>query len=266
MRKKAFTLVELLVVMAVLSLLMALLMPALAKARQQGRSMHCLSNLRQMVIAALLYTNGNDDYFPMATVTEINGSVYRTRCWDFTTVYDSQDRRVEPGLLWQGEMIEKIQQCPSFRGAANWAQDPYTGYNYNTSYIGGRAAVKDGRAIPQTVVMSSKVSEVIRPGECAIFGDGQWADAAGNRVFRVVAQGEVKELPIQWRYYLIASKSGRRLALSFTLEGPLAERLGDADRRLVAAVELLDTKPSVQDATPETASKPSPEKTKPKKQ
>ena len=95
---------------------------------------------------------------------------------------------------------------------------------------------------------------------------GQWADKAGNRVFRVVAQGEVEELPIEWRYYLIASKSGRRLAISFTVEGPLTERLGDADRRLVAAVELLDAKPSVLDATPETASKPSPEKTKSKKQ
>lgn len=190
MRKKAFTLVELLVVMAVLSLLMALLMPALAKARQQGRSMHCLSNLRQMVIAALLYTNSNDDYFPMATVTEINGSVYRTCCWDFTTVYDSKDRRVEPGLLWQGEMIEKIQQCPSFRGAANWAQDPYTGYNYNTSYIGGSAAVRDGRAIPQTVVMSSKVSQIKRSGACVVFGDGQWAEGA-NKFMRSPLAGKL---------------------------------------------------------------------------
>ncbi|MHC4148434.1 MAG: type II secretion system protein [Planctomycetota bacterium] len=190
MRKKAFTLVELLVVMAVLSLLMALLMPALAKARQQGKSVRCLSNLRQMIIAALLYTNGNDDYFPMATVTEIDGSVYRTRCWDFTTVYDSKDRRVEPGLLWQGEMIEKIQQCPSFRGAANWAQDPYTGYNYNTSYIGGRAAVKDGRAIPQTVVMSSKVSQIKRSGACVVFGDGQWAEGA-NKFMRSPFAGKL---------------------------------------------------------------------------
>jgi prepilin-type N-terminal cleavage/methylation domain-containing protein/prepilin-type processing-associated H-X9-DG protein len=190
MCKKAFTLAELLVVMAVLSLLMALLMPALAKARQQGKSMQCLSNLRQMVIAALLYTNDNDGYFPMATVTEKNSSVYKTCCWDFTTVYDSKDRRVEPGLLWQGEMIEKIQQCPSFKGAANWAKDPYTGDNYNTSYIGGRAAVKDGRAIPQTVVMSSKVSQIKRSGACAVFGDGQWAEGA-NKFMRSPLAGKL---------------------------------------------------------------------------
>jgi prepilin-type N-terminal cleavage/methylation domain-containing protein len=75
MRKKAFTLTELLVVISVISLLMAVLMPALARARQQGKTVLCLGNLRQMMITALMYTNSNNDYFPMATITEISGSL-----------------------------------------------------------------------------------------------------------------------------------------------------------------------------------------------
>ena len=192
MRKKAFTLTELLVVISVVSLLMAILMPVLAGARQQGKSVLCSSNLRQMVITALVYSNDNDGYFPMATVTEITGSLRKYCAWDFTTVHKSGRRYIEPGLLWQGEMMEKIHQCPSFKGAANWAEDPYTGYNYNTSYIGGSAAVRDGRAVGRTVVMSAKVNDVKRPVECAIFGDGQWADGA-NKFMRSPFPGRLDE-------------------------------------------------------------------------
>ena len=190
MRKKAFTLIELLVVMSVMSLLMAILVPVLVKARRQGEKMLCLSNLRQMGIAATAYANNNDDYFPMMLITEVDGSLFKLCAWDFTTVYDSGQIYVEAGLLWEGEMMERIQQCPSFRGAANWAGDPYTGYNYNASYIGGSAAVNNGEVVPATVVMSSRVSEVKRPSECAIFGDGQWAEGA-NKFMRSPLPGKL---------------------------------------------------------------------------
>jgi prepilin-type processing-associated H-X9-DG protein/prepilin-type N-terminal cleavage/methylation domain-containing protein len=192
MRRKGFTLTEVLVVIAGVSLLMAVLMPALARARQQGKSVLCLSNLRQLAIAAQMYANGNDDYFPPATVTEMDGSVYKLCAWDFTTVYDSGNKYVEPGLLWQGETTERIQQCPAFKGAANWGEDKYTGYNYNTSYIGGRAAVKDGEVVRGTVVMSSKVDEVRRPEKCALFGDGQWGEGA-NKFMRSPFGGKLDE-------------------------------------------------------------------------
>ena len=68
---------------------------------------------------------------------------------------------------------------------------------------------------------------------------GQWQDEQGHQIFRVVAQGTVEELPIQWRYYLVVGDDGRRLALSFTVEEDLVDRLGDSDRKLVDSVELL---------------------------
>jgi prepilin-type N-terminal cleavage/methylation domain-containing protein/prepilin-type processing-associated H-X9-DG protein len=57
----AFTLVELLVVIAIMALLMALLMPALSKAKQQAKTVTCMANLRQIGIAFISYALDNDD-------------------------------------------------------------------------------------------------------------------------------------------------------------------------------------------------------------
>ena len=190
MRKKAFTIIELVVVISVISLVMAILMPVLSQARQQVKTTMCLSNLRQMMLTALMYAGDNDDYFPWSVISYINGSLYNSRAWDFTTVYNSGRRYVEPGLLWQGEMLKKIQQCPSFKGAANWADDPYTGYNYNTSYIGGMAAIKNRCVVKGTVVMSSRNNNIRKPDSCAIFGDGEWAEGA-NKFMRSPFAGKL---------------------------------------------------------------------------
>jgi prepilin-type N-terminal cleavage/methylation domain-containing protein/prepilin-type processing-associated H-X9-DG protein len=59
--KGGFTLVELLVVIAVIALLMAILLPALTRAREQGKRAVCLQHLRQLMISWLMYADGNDD-------------------------------------------------------------------------------------------------------------------------------------------------------------------------------------------------------------
>jgi prepilin-type N-terminal cleavage/methylation domain-containing protein/prepilin-type processing-associated H-X9-DG protein len=61
MRHKAFTLIELLVVIAIIALLMAVLLPALNKAREHGKRAACLSNLRQLTMAWMMYAEANDD-------------------------------------------------------------------------------------------------------------------------------------------------------------------------------------------------------------
>ncbi|MFV2070378.1 MAG: hypothetical protein ACC645_25720, partial [Pirellulales bacterium] len=67
----------------------------------------------------------------------------------------------------------------------------------------------------------------------------EWRDSSGNRIYRVAVRGQVDQLPIQWRYYLLASRDGRRLAVSFTIEDDLAARLGDADQELVEGLAWL---------------------------
>ena len=66
-RQRAFTLVELLVVIAIIAILVALLLPALSRAKEKARQSSCLSNLRQIGAASEMYVGDNQDIIvPMA--------------------------------------------------------------------------------------------------------------------------------------------------------------------------------------------------------
>jgi len=60
-KRKAFTLIELLVVIAIIAILMSILMPALNRAKEQGKRAVCLNNLKQLTLAWILYADDNDD-------------------------------------------------------------------------------------------------------------------------------------------------------------------------------------------------------------
>lgn len=173
--KRAFTLIELLVVIAIIGMLTAVLVPALARAKKQGQSAMCLSNLRQFLIAAGVYTSNNDGFYPLAYKYSFSYPLVVSYAWDFTSSrdWDTGEQRVTPGLLWQGDTIEKVHQCPSFKGDDNWIDDPYTGYNYNTSYIGGHG-------MGASAVPSARDTEVRQPSGCAIFGDGGIASGSNK--------------------------------------------------------------------------------------
>jgi prepilin-type N-terminal cleavage/methylation domain-containing protein/prepilin-type processing-associated H-X9-DG protein len=60
----AFTLIELLVVITVVGIMAALLLPALAKSKEQARSSSCRNNMKQLALAFLMYSEDNEDTFP----------------------------------------------------------------------------------------------------------------------------------------------------------------------------------------------------------
>jgi|GEM_PF-2159631 len=63
-RSQAFTLIELLVVISIISLLVAILLPALAQARYQANITSCATRVRQVGLATMLYVSDSNDYFP----------------------------------------------------------------------------------------------------------------------------------------------------------------------------------------------------------
>lgn len=67
-RKKAFTLIELLVVIAVIAVLMAILLPALSRAREQGKNTVCMNNMKQIGMASRLYAEDNNGMVMQAEI------------------------------------------------------------------------------------------------------------------------------------------------------------------------------------------------------
>ncbi len=85
----------------------------------------------------------------------------------------------------------------------------------------------------------------------------QFQNAAGLYCYEVVARGLVEELPVEWHYYLLAPESGSRVSAAVTIEKPMLERVGNADRELIESLQLIAAAPAGQ-----TAKKPSDTTTK----
>ena len=178
MRQRAFSLVELLVVIGIIAVLIGVLLPALSRAQAAAKRVQCLSNLRQLATASSVYAANNKNSFPPAYYSSSNGQVAYGYNWDFTTILDlnTGKKSIVPGLLWMGQTNPQIQQCPVFEGRSNTAADPHTGYNYNTSYIGhGDLELSPGKLVPP-----ARMNQVRKPSETALFGDGEWKNGANK--------------------------------------------------------------------------------------
>ena len=73
MKRRAFTLLELLVVLAILAILAGLLLPAISRTKASGQSVVCLNNLHQIGIALQIYVQDNQDHLPVMYDRPTNG-------------------------------------------------------------------------------------------------------------------------------------------------------------------------------------------------
>jgi prepilin-type N-terminal cleavage/methylation domain-containing protein/prepilin-type processing-associated H-X9-DG protein len=120
--KRAFTLIEMLVVVGIVALLVALLLPSLFQAREQSRRAVCLANLKQLANATQMYLDQNRDFFWRDMVMTEDGETPAGCKWWFgfepngpayTEINRPLDKKQSP-LARHLRSIDDGLQCPSF--------------------------------------------------------------------------------------------------------------------------------------------------------
>jgi prepilin-type N-terminal cleavage/methylation domain-containing protein/prepilin-type processing-associated H-X9-DG protein len=120
---KGFTLIELLVVIAIIAILAAILFPVFARARENARRSSCQSNLKQMGLGVLQYSQDYDEQFPYCSMTDVI---------DFNYPRTSSDWA--PNYLWQIQPYLKstdVYICPSTNWSNPWSARGMTSYLVN---------------------------------------------------------------------------------------------------------------------------------------
>lgn len=125
-RHRAFTLIELLVVIAVIAVLMAILMPALNRAREQGKRAVCLSSLKQLGLSWVLYAQENDGKVVNGAAGGFNDNdrhrneePWVGRCWSPNYAAGDQldekiqEEEIKKGALWPYVKTIKLYSCPT---------------------------------------------------------------------------------------------------------------------------------------------------------
>ena len=168
---RAFTLIELLVVIAVIAVLMAILMPALTRAREQGKRAVCLSHINQLGLSWVLYAGANDERIVNGcTVANTEGhNDNEEPCWLYflASTHDTLEKRrqgIREGALWPFVEQINIYKCPTgIRGEANT-------YGIFDSMNGAITSLVSRSGVPRNIFSKTRV-QIKRPGERAVFID-----------------------------------------------------------------------------------------------
>lgn len=157
-QRRGFTLIEILVVVAIIAILAAILFPVFARARESARKSSCQSNLKQIGLAWMQYTQDYDD--KVMPGGAFGDSKLWIGNWDASNNILPKTSYLEPYMK-----ADQVYACPSFvsGSGANW-NSPFLGYGYNRYLFG---VVGNGG----TPYCERTISSFERPTETLAFAD-----------------------------------------------------------------------------------------------
>jgi len=176
---KKFSLIELMVVIAIIAILASLLLPVLANTRERAREVSCISNLKQQGVAMHLYAGDNDGKFVEYNGASSGGSGFHG--WRWPLVQYIQDTT---GQTQNTTDLSDVFYCPNYEFKTN----VLTGYAYNIYEVGGYG-VQNVYKVLDYLKKPVKLTEFQVASETQVIADstdkGDWTDKFTTPVPRI---------------------------------------------------------------------------------